>query len=1071
MTEMDIHSWCNNPAVYARARSIYKHRLVRNVTEETTDSKTTISGKIIGAGTVDYNVSVSLENEKISSGRCTCLDSRGGQSVCKHMVSLLLEYTKPLPPEEEPAEGRTTSSVRALIDSYTVSRLRALPTQQLRGKVRLDPILKLETSGLRMEFKVGAGRTYIIKDIPEFVAQVRRGDYIQYGKDFGFAHTEEMFTPRSRQLLAFLKEKISADTDMLSSVPGHNMLFDMRQLIITPRDLDSFFDVMEGETINAWLPVNMSYTLVRRNPPLTVAVEGKGDEGASIAVDKCRIFSGVSCCYVCRAGFIYRCDEQFSADMENFLRITGASCEQEMTVSRRDLPVFCASVLPAISKWVYLREKDIRLEEFSPLPEVFSFYMDMPRSNVVTCRPTVHYGEFEIDLFSEDDGRINRNVNSEWKVRSILSKYFDLETVSGGMLSIVGDEDSIYTLLEDGLRELAGSGEVLASDAFKRVRVLSKPNVTVGVRVESDLLKLNVDCGDIPPEELKALLTSYRKRMRFHRLKNGQFVTLEASCFATVSELAEGLQMTSAQLMSGTMELPANRALYVDSVIKSGEGVQYSRDHKFRELIKNMNAAADSEFEVPESLDSILRTYQKTGFRWLKTMEHYGFGGILADEMGLGKTIQVIALLLDRNEGEKKQTSLIVCPASLVYNWLSEFEKFAPELKCTVIAGTAEERVGQIAACTDYDVVVTSYDLLRRDIEQYDDKYFRYCIIDEAQYIKNHDTLSAKSVKAIHSAVRFALTGTPIENRLSELWSIFDFLMPGFLYSYHHFREHIETPIIKENDEFATDRLHRMIAPFILRRLKKDVLKDLPDKLENNIYSRMDTEQSKLYRAHAANLIQNLRSQSNEAYGAGKIQVLAELTKLRQICCDPALCFEDYNGGSAKLDTCMDMLSNAVNSGHKVLLFSQFTSMLSIIGKRLDEAGIKYYTIVGSTGKEQRMSLVNAFNRDDTPVFLISLKAGGTGLNLTSADIVIHYDPWWNVAAQDQATDRAHRIGQRNVVTVFKMIAQNTIEEKIVALQETKRELADSVIARGGSTMGDITREELIDLLETDQDR
>ena len=1067
MTEMDVHNWCSNPAVFARARSIYKHRLVRNVAVTETGGTTKVDGKIIGTGGVDYTVSVVYSGNTVLSFTCTCFDSKNG-GVCKHAVALMLEHLKPLPPEEGTVEGRTTSSVRALIDSYTVNRLRALPTAQLRGKVRLDPILRLESAGLRMEFKVGVGRTYIIKDIPEFVAQIRRGDYIQYGKDFGFAHTEEMFTPLSRKLLSFLKEKISADTDMLSSVPSHNMLFDMRQLIITPRDLDSFFDVMEGETITAWLPVNMSYTLVRRNPALTVSVEGRGEEGAVIAADKCRIFSGVSCCYVCRAGIIYRCDEQFSADMESFLRITGSSCEQEMTVSRKDLPAFCASVLPSVSKWVFLREKDINLEDFSPLPEAFRFYMDMPKHNVVTCRATVRYGETEVLLLGDENVEVNRNINSEWKARSALSKYFDLEDCRDGLLSITGDEESIYTLLESGLRELMSFGEVFASESFKKVRVLSKPNVTVGVKVESDLLKLNVDCGDIPPEELKALLSSYRKHVRFHRLKNGQFVTLEASCFAAVSELAEGLQMTGAQLAKGTMEVPVNRALYVDSVLKDGEGVQLRRDHKFRELVRNMNAAEDSEFEVPESMLNILRNYQRTGYRWLKTMERYGFGGILADEMGLGKTVQVISLLLANKEANDKSTSLIVCPASLVYNWRSEFKKFAPQIKCTVIAGTADERVTQIAAWRDYDVIITSYDLIRRDIEQYEDKYFHYCIIDEAQYIKNHDTLSAKSVKSIHSSVRFALTGTPIENRLSELWSIFDFLMPGFLYSYNRFREHIEAPIIKENDKHATERLHKMIAPFILRRLKKDVLKELPDKLEENIFSCLEGEQSKLYRAHAANLIANLRSQSNEAYGAGKIQVLAELTKLRQICCDPALCFDDYTGNSAKLETCMDILRNAVSGGHKVLLFSQFTSMLSLLGKRLEEESIKYYTIVGSTGKEQRLSLVNAFNRDDTPVFLISLKAGGTGLNLTSADIVIHYDPWWNVAAQDQATDRAHRIGQRNVVTVIKLIAENTIEEKIVALQETKRELADSVISQGGSTMGNISREELIDLLETD---
>lgn len=1067
MTDMDIHNWCRNPAVFARGRAMYKRHMVGNVEKkELENGLYWLYGKVIGSSGTDYAVSVLVHNTNgIQNGHCTCPDHAAGREVCKHMVAMTLEYIKPAPIEAEQIEGRTTSTVRSLIETYTVREQQALPSQQYRGKVRIDPILRLEAAGLRLEIKVGAGRTYIIKDIAEFIGQVKRGEYIQYGKDFGFVHVEEMFNARSRKLLGFLKEKIAADNEMINSMPGHSVLFDMRQLIMTPRDMDSFFDVMEGETITAWLPTNMSLTLVRRNPALTVVIEGKGDEGASIATDKYRVFPGVSCCYAVRNGMMYRCSDDFSADMESFLRLTGTSCEWEMTVSKKDLPAFCASVLPSVSKWTFLKEKNINLEDFSPLPELFRFYLDMPDSSELTCRPAVRYGDIEVNLLEDyQNAHINRNLNSESRVRALLARYFDIPTEPVETLRIISDDELIYNFLETGVSELMNIGEVYASEGFKKAKILTKPNVTVGVKVESDLLKLEVDCEDIPRDELRALLSSYRKKMRFHRLKNGKFVALEASSFDTVSELAEGLQMTGAQLMTGTIEAPVNRALYVDSVLKEGQGITLRRDHLFRELIKNMNSAAEAEFEAPESMAKILRTYQTIGFRWLKTIEHYGFGGILADEMGLGKTIQVIALLLSEAQSNGR-SSLIVCPASLVYNWLSEFRKFAPSMKCVVVAGTADERAELIADYTNCDVLITSYDLLRRDIEHYGQATFRYCIIDEAQYIKNHDTLSAKSVKTIRAATRFALTGTPIENRLSELWSIFDFLMPGFLYNYNRFREKIETPIVKDGDKTVTERLHRMIAPFILRRLKKDVLRELPDKLEQCIYSRMGDEQSKLYRAHAAQLVENLRNQTNESYGAGKLQVLSELTKLRQICCDPSLSFESYKGGSAKLETCMEKISNAVSGGHKILLFSQFTSMLSIIAQRLTAEGISYYLITGSTGKEQRLSLVNAFNRDDTSVFLISLKAGGTGLNLTSADIVIHYDPWWNVAAQDQATDRAHRIGQRNVVTVLKLIAQNTIEEKIVALQESKRELADSVISRGGSTIGDISRDELIELL------
>ena len=364
---------------------------------------------------------------------------------------------------------------------------------------------------------------------------------------------------------------------------------------------------------------------------------------------------------------------------------------------------------------------------------------------------------------------------------------------------------------------------------------------------------------------------------------------------------------------------------------------------------------------------------------------------------------------------------------------------------------------------------MTSYDLLKRDIPLYEHKEFRYQILDEAQYIKNHATQNARAVKAVHSRQRFALTGTPIENRLSELWSIFDYLMPGFLYSYSRFRERLEVPIVKNGDSAALERLSRMTSPFILRRLKKDVLKELPEKTETVLYSTMEEEQRKVYAANVVLARQKLSEDiSSKQAGDGeknKMAVLALLTRLRQICCDPGLCYENYSGGSAKLEGCMELLKEAAAAGHKVLLFSQFTSMLAILEERLKKEGLRFFTLQGSTPKEKRAAMVDSFNTDETNVFLISLKAGGTGLNLTGADVVIHYDPWWNLSAQNQATDRAHRIGQKNSVQVYKLIAKDTIEEKIQQLQESKKELADAVIRQGDGVITSLTPEQLLDML------
>ncbi len=410
-------------------------------------------------------------------------------------------------------------------------------------------------------------------------------------------------------------------------------------------------------------------------------------------------------------------------------------------------------------------------------------------------------------------------------------------------------------------------------------------------------------------------------------------------------------------------------------------------------------------------------------------------------------------------------TSLIICPASLVYNWQREFQRFAPEIRVLLILGDAEERARQIRIAQAYDVVITSYDLLRRDLKQYEGIHFQTEVLDEAQNIKNHGTQTARAVKCIDAQSRFALTGTPIENRLSELWSIFDYLMPGILGSYEYFRKHYEKPIVLEQDEGKLSRLKRMVTPFILRRLKKDVLKDLPGKQEQVIYAEMNTEQRKIYAAHVARMKESLEGQSEEAFRKGKLEILSELTKLREICCEPGLLYENYAEESCKVTTCIQLAEDAVAADHRVLIFSQFTSVFPYLEKKLAQKNISYFVLTGQTSREERMRLVDAFHHGEADVFLISLKAGGTGLNLTAADIVIHFDPWWNLAARNQATDRAHRIGQTSEVTEFSIIAQNTIEERILELQEKKHRLAGQILGGEGISVGTLTREDFAAIL------
>ena len=612
--------------------------------------------------------------------------------------------------------------------------------------------------------------------------------------------------------------------------------------------------------------------------------------------------------------------------------------------------------------------------------------------------------------------------------------------------------------------------------------MLPSPHVSVGISLAGGLLELELSCEEMPLSELAEILSRYDRKRKYFRLKDGSFVDLSDTGVRSLSDLGRSLRLNEKELAEGSLQLPGYRALYLDDSLEESSFVNLSRGKSFRALVRSMKTVEDSDYEVPAELAGILRGYQKTGFRWIKTLQANGFGGILADDMGLGKTLQAIAFLLsDWKEKERKREDgreaaarkeaerryLVVCPASLVYNWKSELERFAPSLPVSLAAGSQAEREETLRGLEGRNgVLVTSYDLLRRDIDLYEKLTFAVQIIDEAQFIKNHSTQAARAVKAVQADFRLALTGTPVENRLSELWSIFDYLMPGYLFNYSRFREEFESPIVNREDEGAAERLQKMIRPFVLRRLKQDVLSDLPDKIEKNMYAAMEGEQRQLYDAHVQRLVMLLSGQSEKEFQTAKIQILAELTKLRQLCCDPGLLLEGYEGESAKTQLCLELIQNAAEGGHKVLLFSQFTTMLERLKAALKREGIRFYSLDGSTPKARRVQLVDAFNRDETQVFCISLKAGGTGLNLTGADIVIHFDPWWNVAVQNQATDRAHRIGQKNVVTVYRLIARDTIEEKIVQLQEKKSRLAEQIL--GGEEMGPaaLSKEALMEILE-----
>ena len=545
--------------------------------------------------------------------------------------------------------------------------------------------------------------------------------------------------------------------------------------------------------------------------------------------------------------------------------------------------------------------------------------------------------------------------------------------------------------------------------------------------------------GDIPGDEIEAILRSFRDNLKYYKLKSGEFIDLEELELQKLLKLLD--DVSNGGIEDNKTGISKAKAAYFQDYIEEN-GMRYISGTKELKKIRNkLRDIGKLEFQVPEGLNGTLREYQKVGYNWFKVLDYLGLGGILGDEMGLGKTIQAIAYILS-NKGSK---TLIVAPTSLTYNWISELEKFAPDLRVAAFNGVKDERREKFQNIGDYDVVITTYNLLRRDLDSYREIKFDCCLLDEAQFIKNANSQSAWAVKEINAARRFALTGTPMENSLMELWSIFDFIMPGYLYDEKRFSTRFNNKL-KDTPEIIGE-LNRLINPFIMRRKKKDVIKELPEKIEKTLVVHLDDEQKKVYKTYADHAVQLLEKKvKNEEFKTSKIEILSYITKLRQLCLDPSILIEDYSGGSAKMEAIMELLAQSVEGGHRILVFSQFTSVLKRIGVRLKAEGMAYSYLDGSVPSEKRIERVNAFNGGENPIFLISLKAGGTGLNLTSADIVIHFDPWWNPAVENQATDRAHRIGQENVVEVIRIIAKGTIEEKILILQENKKKLISDVM-------------------------
>ena len=565
------------------------------------------------------------------------------------------------------------------------------------------------------------------------------------------------------------------------------------------------------------------------------------------------------------------------------------------------------------------------------------------------------------------------------------------------------------------------------NDEYIDENITINPNITLDIsQSRNGYMSMKLDIEGVDSNEYREIFSSYKNNNRLYRMKNGAYLDLKDKDLEQAFKLIDILNIYND---FDNMKIPNNKAIYLEKLIED-EDLSFVNGSKYvSNVIKKFDKVKSKNYEIPKDLNATLRDYQVSGFEFFKTLSDYQFGGILADEMGLGKTIQTIAFLLSN----KDKKSIVITPTALIYNWKNELEKFAPTLKVGLLHAAKSEREKILDNIDNYDVILTTYTTYKNDIDKYKNISFDYCIIDEAQNIKNPDAIITKAIKNVNAKVKFALTGTPIENNLMELWSIFDFIMPGYLYNKSKFKS-----IFINNDKNIIE-LKNLIKPFILRRTKKEVITELPDKIEQKIIIDLEKEHKRAYKGYV-NLITRKIKENNQ----DNITVFSYLTKLRQLCLSPELMVKNYQGKNSKLDVLINIINDS--SDEKILVFSQFTKVLEVIGKRLNEENISYSYLDGKTSAKDRVKLVEEFNTNNNKVFLISLKAGGTGLNLTSANIVVHFDPWWNPAVEDQASDRAHRIGQKNVVNVIKLIAKGTAEERVINLQETKKELIEDVI-------------------------
>ncbi len=882
-------------------------------------------------------------------------------------------------------------------------------------KARIKVYLEDTRFSYSVNLTIAKGREYKIASIDRFLARFINEEEFRYGKDLTLVHVLSSFDETSQRIIKIL-EKYNPDFFIDLSNDKSLIFFDELLNALKGDYLyinNEVYHVSE-EAMDIKIRVNDNYSLI--------------PEG---------IIKG----YIPLTRNYYYCKSA-----NDIKPLTNNAYINSLIDSARNYPLstiqnnFDNFKYSFFEKYPDFFEIADRIkEELNESALVIKAYFDYEKDNVYE-KTRYFKNEQEIDA---------RDIKNFYEV-SQVKHYQEILSSYGFFDHVLSDGGQVWDFLNSTLENLQKVAEVYFSKDLdsRKTSSFTSPNITI--KKDGSMLEVLVDGSIYSDEELKTILIGLKRKKKFVKIGDN-FINLMSDDTKEFYSLAKDLDLISENSLHSKKELPLYYAFKAYGKDNSFLSMDSYLDDVFNEL-KNFS---NSNIEIPK-INGELRSYQVDGVKWLNVLYKYSLGGILADDMGLGKTIETIAFI---NSIKQDKPILIVSPKSLVFNWVSEFNKFASDIPVYAIIGTVEERKKIIKKIKNdkFGVYFISYDSLRNEFENLTDITFDMCILDEAQFIKNMHAKKTGAVKQINALHTIALTGTPIENNIYDLWSIFDFLMPHYLLDYEDFKDSYE-----HNEEYY-EIVRDKVAPFILRRRKEDVLKDLPEKYEVIITTEMSQEQRKLYDAFRLQAKEQLKSSDG---GSKIMEVLSIITRLRQICVDPSTFVDNFTGESGKITALKDIIKDKMQEGHRFLIFSQFVSALNIVKDEIEKMGIKYYMITGDTSAKERLRICNDFNKDeDYKIVLISLKAGGTGLNLVGADVVIHLDPWWNYSAESQASDRAHRIGQTRTVEVIKLIAENSIEEKVVNLQNEKKELVDKVISDNDSSIKSLSIKDLKSIL------